>query len=95
MDLDWEEMLDNKVTMLNHNFHFFPPILNQKDDKGLSVLEWKDEIREKVGWDVLQSASDFFIVDKIECLDNYREGIDDWPLIDPRKINCLGRKYQV
>ena len=50
MELDWPEMLEHKVTMLTHNHHFFPPITKEVDAAGLSVPEWNDDIREKVGW---------------------------------------------
>ena len=45
--------------------------------------------------DALQSSSDFFYVREDECLDDYHEAIDDWPLVDPRTIDCNGRETQV
>ena len=51
-DMEWSEMLEHKVTMLSHNFHFFPPFkANEEDPKtGEGAMEWKDDIRETVGW---------------------------------------------
>ena len=51
-ELEWSEMLKQKVTMLSHNIHFFPPFkTNQEDpETGEGVMEWQDNIRETVGW---------------------------------------------
>ena len=43
----------------------------------------------------MKSSSDFFNVREDECLDDYHEAIDDWPLVDPRTIDCNGRETQV
>ena len=50
MDLEWSEMLEHKLTMQTHNFHFFPPIASKRNENGESVTVWKDDIRETVGW---------------------------------------------
>ena len=28
-------------------------------------------------------------------MNNYHEAVDDWPLIDPRKLDCKGRENEV
>ena len=51
MDLDWSQIVENKITMLTHNLHEFPPFdPYKKGDKGESIPMWRDDIREKVGW---------------------------------------------
>ena len=64
MELDWSEMLEHKVTMLNHNFHYFPPFTHEVDSTGSNTLEWEDDIREMVGW-VSQCNNKFIIHLKI------------------------------
>ena len=51
MDLEWPQIVENKITMLTHNLHEFPPFdPYKKGEKGESIPMWKDDIREKVGW---------------------------------------------
>ena len=51
MDLEWSQIAENKITLLNHNLHDFPPFDPYKtDEKGVNIPMWKDDIREKVGW---------------------------------------------
>ena len=54
MDLgldDWSMILEHKITMRNHNFHFSPPVNSwKKGPKGESLPEWEDDIVRNVGW---------------------------------------------
>ena len=50
MDLEWSEMLEHKLTMQTHNFHFYPPLAPKRNENDESVTVWKDDIRENVGW---------------------------------------------
>ena len=50
MDLEWSEMLEHKLTMQTHNFHFYPPLAPKRNENDESVTVWIDDIRENVGW---------------------------------------------
>ena len=50
LDLDWTSLVENKITLLTHNLHDFPPFDPfKKNGKGESIPMWEDDIREKVG----------------------------------------------
>ncbi len=45
--------------------------------------------------DVLRPASDFFEVEKTDCFEHYQEDIDNWPLVNPKDLDCTGREKKV